>query len=186
MVPMLPVSHLRTLVTAFLDSNFVEDVASTILRLHMQTRNGLRNCQNKDELRTGQLNSFRDALFDNEMNALVIEARKHYEETSYKLALKGRPLRLPQCPRRLQVRPSPCTYPAVRDIEVELTHLLRESTAAAGLKMHKDLIFKYMELQVRLDTPPFLPEHRRSRRVLSILTIHFTGLDHHPYRSSLC
>lgn len=42
-----------------------------------------------DKLRTGELNSFQDALFDNEMNALVAEARKHYEETSYKLALKA-------------------------------------------------------------------------------------------------
>ena len=42
----------------------------------------------KDEsLRSGELNSLQDALFDNEMNALVGEARKHYEETSYKLAL---------------------------------------------------------------------------------------------------
>jgi hypothetical protein len=42
-----------------------------------------------DQLRTGELNSFQDAIFDNEMNALVHEAKKQYEETSYKLALKA-------------------------------------------------------------------------------------------------
>ena len=34
------------------------------------------------ELRTGELNSFQDKLFNNELNLLVNEARKHYEDVS--------------------------------------------------------------------------------------------------------
>ncbi len=72
------------------DSNFVEDVAdSTILRLYSNKEWLEEMVKTQDELRTGELNSFQDALFDNEMNALVIEAKKHYKETSYKLALKA-------------------------------------------------------------------------------------------------
>ncbi len=72
------------------DSNFVEDVAdSTILRLYSNKEWLEEMVKTQDELRTGELNSFQDALFDNEMNALVIEAKKQYKETSYKLALKA-------------------------------------------------------------------------------------------------
>ncbi len=72
------------------DSNFVEDVAdSTILRLFTNKEWFEEIVKDQDKLRTGELNSFQDALFDNEMNGLVLETRKHYEETSYKLALKA-------------------------------------------------------------------------------------------------
>ena len=40
------------------------------------------------ELRTGELNSFQDVLFDNEMNAIAQETVEHYGETNFKLALR--------------------------------------------------------------------------------------------------
>jgi len=85
----------------------------------------------KDEtLRTGELNSFQDALFDNEMNALVNEARKHYEETSYKLALKA----------------GHYDFLNARDS-------YREACNAAGIPLHKDLVLKYIRLQALVLTP---------------------------------
>lgn len=93
----------------------------------------------KDEtLRTGELNSFQDALFDNEMNALVNEARKHYEETSYKLALKA----------------GHYDFLNARDS-------YREACNAAGIPLHKGLVLKYIRLQALVLTPiaPHWAEH---------------------------
>ena len=42
-----------------------------------------------------------------------------------------------------------------RILSRKLTCLSRESTAAAGIKMHKDLIFKYIELQVWMAQDPW-------------------------------
>ncbi|KAH8601856.1 hypothetical protein B0O99DRAFT_648443 [Bisporella sp. PMI_857] len=110
------------------DANFEEDVAdNNILRLY-----NLREwCEEvtKAELRTGPKNGFLDALFENEMNSLVHEARGHYEDTNYKLALKS----------------ALYDFTSARDF-------YREGSAAAGLTMHKDLIFKYVELQALLLT----------------------------------
>jgi len=110
------------------DANFEEDVADTnILRLFT-----LREwCEDitKAELRTGPKNDFLDALFDNEMNSLVHETRTHYENTDYKLALKT----------------GLYDFTSARDF-------YREASAAAGLTMHKDLVFKYIELQALLLT----------------------------------
>jgi len=83
-----------------------------------------------DQLRTGELNSFQDALFDNEMNALVHEAKKQYEETSYKLALKA----------------AHYDFLNARDS-------YREACNAAGIALHKDLVFKYIRLQALILTP---------------------------------
>ncbi len=107
------------------DSNFVEDVAdNTILRFYTN-KEWIEEVIKDDQLRTGELNEFQDALFDNEMNALVNEARKHYEETSYKLALKA----------------GHYDFLNARDS-------YRESCAAAGIPLHRDLVFKYIRLQV--------------------------------------
>lgn len=70
------------------DSNFVEDVAdNTILRLY-NLKEWLEEMAKSTDLRT-EKNDFEDALFDNEMNALMNEAKQHYEETNYKSALKS-------------------------------------------------------------------------------------------------
>ena len=113
------------------DANFEEDVAdNNVLRLFT-----LREwCQEmvKDQdtiLRAGPQNDFLDALFENEMNAIVHECHQHYEETNYKLALKS----------------ALYDFTSARDF-------YRESSTAAGIKMHKDLILQYIELQALLLT----------------------------------
>lgn len=71
-----------------------------------------------------------DDLFENEMNSLVEETRKHYVKTMYKLALKS----------------GYYDFTAARDF-------YRGATQAAGLGMHQDLVLKYIELQALLITP---------------------------------
>lgn len=63
--------------------------ACTDLRFSDTNKEWIEETVKDEKLRTGPLNDFQDVLFDNEMNALVNEAKKHYEETSYKLALKA-------------------------------------------------------------------------------------------------
>jgi len=112
------------------DSNFVEDVAdNTILRFYTN-KEWIEEIIKDDKLRTGPLNDFQDALFDNEMNALVNEAKKYYEETSYKLALKA----------------AHYDFLNARDT-------YREACNAAGIPLHKDLVFKYIRLQALILTP---------------------------------
>ncbi|KAK4667545.1 cytosolic leucyl tRNA synthetase [Podospora pseudopauciseta] len=112
------------------DSNFVEDVAdNTILRFYTN-KEWIEETVKDESLRTGELNDFQDVLFDNEMNALVAEAKKHYEETSYKLALKA----------------GHYDFLNARDT-------YREACTAAGIPLHKDLVFKYIRLQALLLTP---------------------------------
>ncbi|KAJ4307264.1 cytosolic leucyl tRNA synthetase [Collariella sp. IMI 366227] len=112
------------------DSNFVEDVAdNTILRFYTN-KEWIEETIKDANLRTGPLNDFQDTLFDNEMNALVHEAKKQYEETSYKLALKA----------------AHYDFLNARDT-------YREACAAAGIPMHKDLVNKYIRLQALILTP---------------------------------
>ncbi|RMZ71550.1 hypothetical protein GMOD_00006675 [Pyrenophora seminiperda CCB06] len=107
------------------DANFEEDVAdATVLRLFNLREWCEEQVRNKDTLRTGTQNDYLDALFRNEMRGLVHEAKKHYEDTNYKLALKS----------------AFYDFTTARDF-------YREQCAAAGIKMHKDLIFLYIELQ---------------------------------------
>lgn len=120
------------------DSNFVEDVAdNTILRFYTN-KEWIEETLKDANLRTGPLNDFQDALFDNEMNALVHEARKQYEETSYKLALKA----------------AHYDFLNARDT-------YRESCNAAGIPLHRDLVEKYVRLQALILTPiaPHWAEH---------------------------
>ncbi|KAK3370851.1 hypothetical protein B0T24DRAFT_627193 [Lasiosphaeria ovina] len=113
------------------DSNFVEDVAdNTILRFYNNKEWIEETVKGVDQLRTGELNSFQDALFDNEMNGLVNDAKKYYEETSYKLALKA----------------GHYDFLNARDS-------YREACNAAGIALHKDLVFKYIRLQALILTP---------------------------------
>ena len=112
------------------DSNFVEDVAdNTILRFY-NNKEWIEEMAKNDQLRTGELNSFQDALFDNEMNSLVNEAKKQYEETSYKLALKA----------------GHYDFLNARDS-------YREACNAGGIALHKDLVFKYIRLQALVLCP---------------------------------
>ncbi|KAK6071870.1 leucyl-tRNA synthetase [Seiridium cupressi] len=112
------------------DANLAEDVADTnILRLFNLKEWCEDVVKNQDQLRTGELNSFQDALFNNELNSLVIEARTHFENTDYKLALKA----------------GLYDFTNARDF-------YREACNAAGIQLHKDLALRYIELQVLLLT----------------------------------
>ena len=112
------------------DANFEEDVAdAAVLRL-FNNKEWCEEMVKDTELRTGELNDFQDVLFDNEMNSLVAEAKKHYQETSFKLALKA----------------AYYDFSNARDF-------YREACNAAGIKMHRDLVLKYIELQALVMCP---------------------------------
>ena len=107
------------------DANFEEDVAdNNILRLFTLREWCEEMVKEQGELRTGEQNSFQDALFSNEMNAHSQEAVEQYIATNYKLALKAALYELT----------------SARDF-------YREACVAANIKMHKDLIFRYIEVQ---------------------------------------
>lgn len=113
---------------ASVDANFEEDTAdAAILRLYTLREWCQQQVDEQDKHRTGEKNDFQDALFDNELNAIVHECRKHYEDTDYKLALKS----------------------ALYDL-TSARDFYREACAAAGISMHKELVFKYIELQALL------------------------------------
>ena len=112
------------------DANFEEDVAdNNVLRLFTLREWCEEQVKDQANLRSGPKNDFLDALFENEMNSLVHEAKQHYEDTNYKLALKS----------------ALYDFTSARDF-------YREASVAAGIKMHKDLIFQYIELQALLLT----------------------------------
>lgn len=112
------------------DANFEEDVAdTTVLRLFNLREWCEEQVKDQDKLRTGPKNDFLDALFENEMNGLVHEAKRHYENTDYKLALKS----------------AFYDFTTARDF-------YREASVAAGIKMHKDLVLRFIELQALLLT----------------------------------
>jgi leucyl-tRNA synthetase len=113
---------------AVVDANFEEDVAdNNILRLYNLREWCEEMTSPKADLRSGEKNDFLDALFDNEMNSLVREAHDHYKATNYKLALKT----------------ALYDFTSARDF-------YREASIAAGIKMHKDLLLRYIELQALL------------------------------------
>ncbi|CCT67024.1 probable leucine--tRNA ligase, cytosolic [Fusarium fujikuroi IMI 58289] len=110
------------------DANFEEDVADTnILRLYTLKEWCEDIVRDQDQLRTGELNSFQDALFNNDMNAVIKEAVEQYANTNYKLALKAGLYELT----------------SARDF-------YREACAAAGIKLHRDLALRYIEVQALL------------------------------------
>lgn len=110
------------------DANFKEDVVDKNVLRRFTLREWCEE-QVKDEanLRSGPKNDFLDALFKNEINLLVHEARQHYEDMNYKIALKS----------------ALYDFTPARDFH-------REAMTAAGIKMHKDLILQYIELQALL------------------------------------
>ncbi|KUJ13558.1 leucyl-tRNA synthetase-like protein [Mollisia scopiformis] len=110
------------------DANFEEDVAdNNILRLFTLREWCEEQVKDQDNLRSGPKNDFLDALFENEMNSLVHEAKHHYANTDYKLALKS----------------ALYDFTGARDF-------YREASIAAGVKMHRDLVLQYIELQALL------------------------------------
>ncbi|KAL8335502.1 hypothetical protein RB598_009606 [Gaeumannomyces tritici] len=113
------------------DANFDEDVAdNSILRL-FTTREWIEETvKNIGDLRTGELNSFQDALFSNELNVLVREAEKHYGDTAYKLALQSG------------------WYNFSSAIS-----FYREACTAEGIKLHRDVVLRYVELQALMLLP---------------------------------
>ncbi|KAM4059125.1 tRNA synthetases class I (I, l, M and v) domain-containing protein [Hirsutella rhossiliensis] len=110
------------------DANFEEDVAdNNILRLFTLREWCEEMVRDQKELRTGATNSFQDALFNNELNLYARETVEQYKQTNYKLALKAGLYELT----------------SARDF-------YREACAAAGIKMHVDLVVRYIELQALL------------------------------------
>ncbi|OGM49960.1 leucyl-tRNA synthetase [Aspergillus bombycis] len=106
------------------DANFDETVAnSNILRLHT-LKEWVEEISKDETLRTGPADAFWDKIFNNEMNGLVREARKHYQDTDFKLALKS----------------------GLYDL-VSARDAYREASTSAGVGMHRDVILRYIELQ---------------------------------------
>jgi leucyl-tRNA synthetase len=112
------------------DANFDETVAnSNILRLYT-LKEWMAEVVKDQTLRTGPADAFWDKLFVNEMNALVRETVKNYDETYFKLALKS----------------GLYDFTGARDS-------YREATTAAGVSMHRDVILRYIELQALMIAP---------------------------------
>ncbi|KAG9258996.1 uncharacterized protein F5Z01DRAFT_614631 [Emericellopsis atlantica] len=110
------------------DANFEEDVAdNNILRLFNLREWCEEQVRDQDQRRSGELNSFQDALFQNDMNAIGREAVEQYTATNYKLALKA----------------------ALYEL-ISARDFYREACAAGGIEMHKDLVLRYVELQTLL------------------------------------
>ncbi|OWB65780.1 hypothetical protein B5S30_g1111 [[Candida] boidinii] len=110
------------------DANFDESNANAaILRLFNLKEWAEDVKKNLDTFRTGEYNFF-DKLFDNEMNYLIEQTYKHYDETNFKNGLKY----------------GLFDYQYSRDY-------YREVSQHEG--MHKDLILRYIETQALLLAP---------------------------------
>ncbi|KAJ5477827.1 hypothetical protein N7530_003336 [Penicillium desertorum] len=112
------------------DANFEESVAnSNILRLYT-LKEWIEEVVKDETLRTGPADAFADKLFNNELNSLVRETQKHYQDTDFKLALKS----------------GLYDFTSSRDS-------YREASTAAGVGMHRDTILRYIELQALMLAP---------------------------------
>ncbi|KAL1988366.1 hypothetical protein VTN96DRAFT_10049 [Rasamsonia emersonii] len=112
------------------DANFEETVAnSSILRL-FTLKEWIEEVVKDQSLRTGPADAFWDKLFENEMNVLVRETIKHYENTDFKLALKS----------------GLYDFTGARDA-------YREAATAAGVGLHRDVVLRYIELQALMIAP---------------------------------
>lgn len=136
------------------DANFDEDVANAnilkLFELRKWSEEMIRDCvlvedgqkyqhvrdneriKNADVIQrtSGSPKLLFDEMFENELNSLVVETKKNYEETMYKAALKSGYYDLT----------------AARDF-------YRESTKASGVGMHSDLVKRYIELQALMILP---------------------------------
>ncbi|KAJ6189696.1 hypothetical protein N7519_004604 [Penicillium mononematosum] len=112
------------------DANFEESVAnSNILRLYT-LKEWIEEVVKDETLRSGPADAFADKLFNNELNSLVRETQKHYQDTNFKLALKS----------------GLYDFTSSRDS-------YREASTAAGVGMHRDTILRYIELQALMLAP---------------------------------
>ncbi|SPO03340.1 probable leucine--tRNA ligase, cytosolic [Cephalotrichum gorgonifer] len=112
------------------DANFDEDVAdNSILRLYT-LREWCEETVNHATLRTGELNSYQDRFFENEMNAAAVEAISQYEATNYKLALKA----------------------ALYDLSAA-RDFYREACIASSIPLHAGLVEKWTKLLALLLLP---------------------------------
>ncbi|KAB0363631.1 hypothetical protein FD754_007787 [Muntiacus muntjak] len=118
------------------DANFVEAMADAgILRLYTWVEWVKEMVANWDSLRSGPANTFNDKVFASEMNAGIIKTDQNYEKMMFKEALKT----------------GFFEFQAAKDKYREL--------AVEG--MHRDLVFRFIEVQTLLLAPfcPHLCEH---------------------------
>lgn len=118
------------------DANFVETMADAgILRLYTWVEWVKEMVANWDSLRSGPANTFNDRVFASEMNAGIIKTDQNYEKMLFKEALKT----------------GFFEFQAVKDKYREL--------AIEG--MHRDLVFRFIEVQTLLLAPfcPHVCEH---------------------------
>ncbi|KAL3479485.1 hypothetical protein BJX99DRAFT_71513 [Aspergillus californicus] len=112
------------------DANFEETVAnSNILRLYT-LKEWMEEILKDESLRTGPADHFWDRVFENELNTLAREAKKNYQDTNFKLALKS----------------SLYDLTGARDA-------YRDAATSAGCGMHRDVVLRYIELQALLMSP---------------------------------
>ncbi|XP_023371390.1 leucine--tRNA ligase, cytoplasmic [Otolemur garnettii] len=118
------------------DANFVEAMADAgILRLYTWVEWVKEMLANRDSLRSGPANTFNDRVFASEMNAGIIKTDQNYEKMMFKEALKT----------------GFFEFQAAKDKYREL--------AIEG--MHRELVFRFIEVQTLLLAPfcPHLCEH---------------------------
>lgn len=118
------------------DANFVEAMADAgILRLYTWVEWVKEMVANWDSLRSGPASTFNDKVFASEMNAGIIKTDQNYEKMMFKEALKT----------------GFFEFQAAKDKYREL--------AVEG--MHRDLVFRFIEVQTLLLAPfcPHLCEH---------------------------
>ncbi|XP_047126079.1 leucine--tRNA ligase, cytoplasmic isoform X1 [Hydra vulgaris] len=118
------------------DANFVEKTAdAAILRLFTFVEWTKEMIENQENLRSGPFNNFNDKVFQNEIYMAINKAEKAYEKLLFREALK------------------------VGFFELQVS---RDKYREVSLdKMHKELIFKYIEVQILLLSPicPHICEH---------------------------
>uniref|UniRef100_G1RFN6 Leucine--tRNA ligase, cytoplasmic n=1 Tax=Nomascus leucogenys TaxID=61853 RepID=G1RFN6_NOMLE len=118
------------------DANFVETMADAgILRLYTWVEWVKEMVANWDSLRSGPANTFNDRVFASELNAGIIKTDQNYEKMMFKEALKT----------------GFFEFQAAKDKYREL--------AVEG--MHRELVFRFIEVQTLLLAPfcPHLCEH---------------------------
>lgn len=113
------------------DANFDEANANAaILRLYTLREWTEDIINGKEDLREGEADTFFDKAFNNEMNQLIETTYKNYESATYKAALKS----------------------GLFDLQLA-RDFYRDATNGIGLKMHRDIIKRYIEVQALLITP---------------------------------
>lgn len=116
---------------SFEDANFDETNANAaILRLFNLKEWAEEVMSSDSNLRTGPKDTVFDKAFDNEMNQLISETKKAYDDAFYKVALK-------------------C---GLFDLQSARDYY-RDSTTTSGIGMHKDLVRRYIEVQALLLSP---------------------------------